>query len=86
MAPLPPEGWATTLSYVLLLSILAEVGRRPYSAAVEETSVPRIPVQPVSYGDAIHFLEQLSELSPPEDWVGGLPIPYMILQSEDNTK
>ena len=30
--------------------------RRSYSEAIEEESVPRIPVQPISYGDAIHFM------------------------------
>ena len=30
--------------------------RRHYSEAQDEESVPKIPVQPVSYGDAEHFL------------------------------
>ena len=39
--------------------------RRPYSEVLDEKLVPRIPVQPVSYGDAVHFmrLTSCSEIS-----------------------
>ncbi len=30
--------------------------RRPYSEVVDEELVPRIPVQPLSYEDAVHFM------------------------------
>lgn len=33
------------------------VARRSYEEAVEEGEVPKIPVQPISYGDAIHFMQ-----------------------------
>ena len=32
------------------------VYRRSYEALEEEEAVPRIPVQPISYGEAIHFM------------------------------
>ena len=48
--------------------------------------VPRIPVQPISYGDAVHFMSQLSDHTPPDEWVGGLKIDYKIAQSGKNDK
>ena len=62
------------------------VSRRPYSEAIMDQSVPSIPVQPISYGDAIHFMEQLTDLVTPDDWVGGMDIKYRIRQSPKNTK
>ena len=35
--------------------VIDGASHRQYSAAVEEGSVPRILVQPISYGDAVHF-------------------------------
>lgn len=63
---------------------LAGIHRRTYSEAQSGREVPRIPVQPISYGDAFHFLSQLSEHTPPSDWVGGLEIEYRIVQSDQN--
>ena len=68
------------------LFVSAGVHRRPYSEAVEGGNVPRIPVQPLSYGDAVHFLSQLTDHTPPQEWEGGLDIQYRITQSEDNDK
>ena len=63
---------------------IAGIHRRTYSEARSERDVPRIPVQPISYGDAIHFLSQLSDHTPPSDWVGGLEMEYRIAQSDQN--
>lgn len=65
---------------------VAGVHRRPYSDAVDEGAVPRIPVQPISYGDAVHFMSQLTDHTPPDNWVGGLNIEYRIAQSAENDK
>ncbi len=55
--------------------------RRPYEEVLEANVAPRIPVQPMSYGDAIYFMKQLSEYTPPDDWVGGLEgLEYKIAQ------
>ena len=54
---------------------------------MEDEGVPSIPVQPLSYGDAVHFLSQLEEHEVPNsDWEGGLNITYKIAQAETNTK
>ena len=61
--------------------------RVPYSKLMEDEGVPSIPVQPLSYGDAIHFLSQLEEHDVPNsDWEGGLNITYKIAQADTNTK
>ena len=60
--------------------------RVPYSEFLEGQSAPSIPVQPISYGDAEHFLSQLDDYDAPDDWVGGLNITYKIAQSQTNTK
>ena len=60
--------------------------RRPYSDVEADKLVPTIPVQPVSYGDIVHFMNQLSDHTPPDSWVGGLNITYNIAQSDDNDK
>ena len=61
--------------------------RVPYSELMEDEAVPSIPVQPLSYGDAVHFLSQLEEHDVPNsDWEGGLNITYKIAQAETNTK
>ena len=64
----------------------AGVHRCSYSEAQEEGAAPQIPVQPLSYGDAVHFLSQLTDHTPPQEWAGGLDIQYRITQSENNTK
>ncbi len=51
--------------------------RRPYEEVLEANVAPRIPVQPMS----IYFMRQLSEYTPPDDWVGGLEgLEYKIAQ------
>ena len=61
--------------------------RIPYSKVLDNKDAPSIPVQPLSYGDAVHFLSQLEDLDVPnDDWVGGLNITYKIVQSNNNTK
>ena len=61
--------------------------RIPYSKLEDGGDVPSIPVQPLSYGDAVHFLRQLEEYDvPSSDWVGGLNITYRIAQAANNTK
>ena len=53
---------------------------------MDEKSVPSIPVQPISYGDAVHFMGQLSTGTVPRNWVGGLQVTYRLIQSADNDK
>ena len=65
---------------------VAGMNRRAYSKAQAEGAVPHIPVQPISYGDAAHFMSQLSEVTPPDEWMGGLQVEYKIFQAEENDK
>jgi N-acetylated-alpha-linked acidic dipeptidase len=44
----------------------------------EITGLPRIPVQPISYGDAKRLLEPLRGPVRPEGFQGGLPFPYHV--------
>ncbi|KAL3881668.1 hypothetical protein ACJMK2_028078 [Sinanodonta woodiana] len=38
----------------------------------------KIPCQPISYGDALHFLRELGGVDAPEEWQGNLPMRYKI--------
>ncbi|MDQ6653043.1 MAG: M28 family metallopeptidase [Acidobacteriota bacterium] len=49
----------------------------------EVTGLPRIPVQPISYGDAKRLLEPLRGPVRPKDFQGGLPFPYHVGGTED---
>lgn len=49
----------------------------------EATGVPRIPVQPLSYGDARRLLEPLHGPVRPKGFQGGLPFPYHVGGTED---
>jgi N-acetylated-alpha-linked acidic dipeptidase len=60
--PLSP-GWAS------------EAGSRRLSMA-DAKSLPKIPVLPISYGDARPLLEQLGGPLVPESWRGALPLTY----------
>jgi N-acetylated-alpha-linked acidic dipeptidase len=62
--PLSP-GWAS------------EPGSKRLSLA-EAKSLPKIPVLPISYGDARPLLEQIGGALVPESWRGALPITYHI--------
>lgn len=42
----------------------------------DKSTVPHIPVMPLSYEDASHILEHLSGGVVPRDWQGGLPFTY----------
>lgn len=44
----------------------------------ESLAVPRIPVVPLSYGNAEHLLESLDGQSVPSGWQGGLPFRYHV--------
>jgi N-acetylated-alpha-linked acidic dipeptidase len=44
----------------------------------EVNTLPRIPVQPISYGDARRLLEPLSGPVRPKGFQGGLPFPYHV--------
>ena len=44
----------------------------------EVTTIPRIPVQPISYGDAKRLLEPLRGPLRPKGFQGGLPFPYHV--------
>ena len=48
-------------------------------------TILRIPVLPISYGDARHFLEALGGHVAPADWRGGLPITYHVGGTEATT-
>nr|QZX63209.1 2 N-acetylated-alpha-linked acidic dipeptidase 2-like protein 2 [Halisarca dujardinii] len=55
------------------------VYRRPYEEAVQDRTVPSIPVTPISSGDALHFLRQLKQTHrAPDSWQGGLNSSYCI--------
>uniref|UniRef100_A0A1X7V380 Aminopeptidase NAALADL1 n=1 Tax=Amphimedon queenslandica TaxID=400682 RepID=A0A1X7V380_AMPQE len=60
------------------------VYRRTYEDFVKAGDGPAIPVQPISYGDAIHFMSQLDSIQSPDGWRGELDINYMIHQSDTN--
>jgi N-acetylated-alpha-linked acidic dipeptidase len=47
-------------------------------AVSEAPSLTRIPVLPISYGDAQPLLEALEGPLAPEDWRGALPVPYHV--------
>jgi N-acetylated-alpha-linked acidic dipeptidase len=47
------------------------------------TTLTRIPVQPISYGDAKRLLEPLRGLVRPRGFQGGLPFPYHVGGTED---
>lgn len=42
----------------------------------ESLAVPRIPVVPIGYQNAMHFLAALTQGSVPQSWQGGLPLRY----------
>jgi N-acetylated-alpha-linked acidic dipeptidase len=44
----------------------------------QATTVTKIPVLPISYGDARHFLAALGGPRAPESWRGGLPMTYHV--------
>jgi N-acetylated-alpha-linked acidic dipeptidase len=46
--------------------------------AVAQMDVPRIPVLPVSYGNAVELLRGLTGKSIPQPWQGGLPFRYHV--------
>ena len=62
--PLSP-GWAS------------EAGGRKLPISEAKTLV-KIPVMPISYGDAMPLLENLRGPMVPADWRGGLPITYHV--------
>jgi N-acetylated-alpha-linked acidic dipeptidase len=62
--PLTP-GWGAT----------ADAKRLPIS---EAKSLTKIPVMPISYGDAQPLLAALAGPMAPEEWRGALPIPYHV--------
>jgi N-acetylated-alpha-linked acidic dipeptidase len=62
--PLSP-GWAS------------ETGSKKLSRS-EARNLLKIPVQPISYGDAQPLLENLGGPVPPESWRGALPITYHV--------
>ncbi len=47
-------------------------------AVKDAKSIAKIPVLPISYGDAQPLLAALKGPMAPEDWRGGLPIPYHV--------
>jgi len=49
----------------------------------EATNLPRIPVQPISYGDARHLLQPLRGPVRPKDFQGGLPFAYHVGGTND---
>lgn len=44
----------------------------------KDAGLPTIPIQPLSYRDALPILESLRGPDAPKDWIGGLPITYRI--------
>jgi N-acetylated-alpha-linked acidic dipeptidase len=45
---------------------------------LQRVDLPRIPVQPVSYGQAQKILERMTGPAVPEKWQGGLPLAYRL--------
>ncbi|HEX7200115.1 MAG TPA: hypothetical protein VF213_11600, partial [Dongiaceae bacterium] len=45
-------------------------------AVKDAPTITKIPVLPISYGDALPLLKALGGPMAPEDWRGSLPIPY----------
>ena len=70
----------------IFLAYTAGMFQEPYEELLLKNFLPSIPVQPVSYGDIFHFMNQLSDHTPPQNWIGGLNLTYKITQSNDNTK
>lgn len=44
----------------------------------KDAGLPKIPIQPLSYRDALPILESLRGPAAPKEWAGGLPIEYRI--------
>ncbi|KAI4898999.1 hypothetical protein NFI96_024451, partial [Prochilodus magdalenae] len=50
-----------------------------YRSSLEEgVGLPRIPVHPIGYHDAVHLLKNMGGASPPPDWKGALNVSYRI--------
>jgi len=60
------------------------VHRCLYQDAIDSKVVPSIPVQPISYKDAVQFLSRIGGDEAPADWQGQLNITYNIGPSFDN--
>ena len=58
--------------------------RRLYQDAIDSKIVPSIPVQPISYKDAVQFLSRIGGEEAPADWQGQLNITYNIGPGFDN--
>jgi N-acetylated-alpha-linked acidic dipeptidase len=54
--------------------------------APKDAGLPRIPIQPLSYRDALPILESLRGPAAPKDWIGGLPIEYRIGNGETRVR
>ncbi|MEO8202185.1 MAG: PA domain-containing protein, partial [Gemmatimonadota bacterium] len=54
------------------------VAGAPRTALKDATTLTRIPVLPISYGDAQPLLQAITGMVAPGDWQGGLPITYHI--------
>jgi len=50
----------------------------PHMTASNAPSITKIPVLPISYGDAQPLLAAITDPLAPEEWRGGLPIPYHV--------
>nr|XP_045616000.1 glutamate carboxypeptidase 2-like [Procambarus clarkii] len=51
---------------------------------LDKADLPKIPVQPVGYGDASNLLRLMSGPEAPEEWQGGLDFPYRLGPGLDN--
>lgn len=59
------------------------MSRRLYAEAIQLKDVPEIPVQPISYGDAIHFMEVMDSGDVPADWQGEMNVTYHIQSTNE---
>lgn len=57
-----------------------------YRMPEDKLHLPSIPVYPVSYEDAAHFLQLLTVNEAPKDWQGGLKIKYNITMAADDKR
>ena len=60
------------------------IHRRLYQDAIDSKVIPSIPVQPISYKDAVQFLSRIGGEEAPADWQGQLNITYSIGPGFDN--
>ncbi|XP_078351462.1 N-acetylated-alpha-linked acidic dipeptidase 2-like [Oculina patagonica] len=57
-----------------------------YRESLDDIPLPKIPVQPISYGDAETLLRTLNHTNVPKDWQGGMGFSYGIEMDPNDTR